>query len=110
MYIYECSNCKIVIYPHHGDCCVFCSYGTVPCPSIQIERIKKNGKKFVYIGLAMFVLSVISFAFSGAFFEGVGLSLTCFGIILIISGILSKVSIRKYPILRKFFVSGKFKK
>ncbi|WP_327036906.1 GDCCVxC domain-containing (seleno)protein [Methylomarinum vadi] len=21
--------------PKKGDCCVFCSYGTVPCPPIQ---------------------------------------------------------------------------
>jgi len=34
-YFYECENCKAVIKPKQGDCCVYCSYGTVPCPSVQ---------------------------------------------------------------------------
>lgn len=34
-YFYECTNCKTVLKPHQGDCCVFCSYGSVKCPSIQ---------------------------------------------------------------------------
>lgn len=34
-YFYECENCKAQMKPHLGDCCVFCSYGTVPCPPIQ---------------------------------------------------------------------------
>lgn len=34
---YECENCKILLKPKAGDCCVFCSYGTVPCPPIQAE-------------------------------------------------------------------------
>ena len=38
MYFRECSNCKKVITPIKGDCCVFCSYGSVPCPSIQLKR------------------------------------------------------------------------
>ena len=56
----------------------------------------------------MFVLAVICFVFSwDDFFVSF---LVGYGIMFIIFGILSKVSIRKYPILRKFFVSGKFKK
>jgi hypothetical protein len=35
---YECNNCGTVLRPKSGDCCVFCSYGSVPCPPIQIER------------------------------------------------------------------------
>ena len=35
LYYHECSHCKKLISPLAGDCCVFCSYGTVPCPSIQ---------------------------------------------------------------------------
>jgi hypothetical protein len=74
----------------------------------EIERIKKFGKWFVYTGLTMFVLAVICFVFSwDDFFVSF---LVGYGIMFIIFGILSKVSIRKYPILRKFFVSGKFKK
>jgi len=26
-----------VLKPLTGDCCVFCSYGTVPCPPIQLR-------------------------------------------------------------------------
>ncbi|MGS0973283.1 MAG: GDCCVxC domain-containing (seleno)protein [Candidatus Izemoplasmataceae bacterium] len=35
MYFYICKNCGEMITPKPGDCCVFCSYGSVPCPSIQ---------------------------------------------------------------------------
>lgn len=34
-FFYECNNCHQVLKPNHGDCCVFCSYGTVPCPPVQ---------------------------------------------------------------------------
>jgi len=34
-WFYECENCKVVLKPQNGDCCVYCSYGTVPCPPIQ---------------------------------------------------------------------------
>jgi len=34
-WFYECKNCKTLLKPKKGDCCVFCSYGTVPCPLIQ---------------------------------------------------------------------------
>lgn len=34
-FIYECENCHSLIEPLDGDCCVYCSYGTVPCPPIQ---------------------------------------------------------------------------
>ena len=32
---YECEACNTELMPLPGDCCVFCSYGTVPCPPIQ---------------------------------------------------------------------------
>lgn len=32
---YECEACHTVLMPLPGDCCVFCSYGSVPCPPIQ---------------------------------------------------------------------------
>lgn len=35
-FFYDCENCKRVIKPKQGDCCVYCSYGTVKCPSKQI--------------------------------------------------------------------------
>ncbi|WP_395049383.1 GDCCVxC domain-containing (seleno)protein [Flavobacterium sp.] len=34
-FFYECENCKKIISPKGGDCCVYCSYGTVKCHSIQ---------------------------------------------------------------------------
>ena len=36
-WFYECVNCRTVLRPKKGDCCVFCSYGTVPCPPIQLH-------------------------------------------------------------------------
>jgi len=37
-YFYECDNCKKVLKPTEGDCCVYCSYGTVACPPIQLDE------------------------------------------------------------------------
>lgn len=34
-YFYDCQGCGAVLRPLPGDCCVFCSYGDVPCPPIQ---------------------------------------------------------------------------
>lgn len=36
-YFYQCANCHLVIKPKPGDCCVYCSYGTVKCPPMQAE-------------------------------------------------------------------------
>ena len=30
---YTCTKCHKRITPKKGDCCVFCSYGTVKCPT-----------------------------------------------------------------------------
>ncbi len=35
---HECENCHTILHPKKGDCCVFCSYGTNPCPPIQKQR------------------------------------------------------------------------
>jgi len=37
-YFYECENCKTLLKPRTGDCCVFCSYGTVKCPPKQLSE------------------------------------------------------------------------
>ena len=37
-YFYDCANCKTVLKPKPGDCCVFCSYGDVVCPSKQANH------------------------------------------------------------------------
>lgn len=34
-WFHACSGCGKVLTPKPGDCCVFCSYGTVPRPPIQ---------------------------------------------------------------------------
>ena len=34
-YFYECTNCNTVLKPKKGDCCVFCSYGSIKCPPKQ---------------------------------------------------------------------------
>ncbi len=34
-WFWECPKCGVVLRPKEGDCCVFCSYGDVPCPPIQ---------------------------------------------------------------------------
>lgn len=35
VYFYECEVCKTLLKPKQGDCCVFCSFGSVKCPPIQ---------------------------------------------------------------------------
>ena len=34
-FFYDCKGCGERLKPNPGDCCVFCSYGSVPCPPIQ---------------------------------------------------------------------------
>ena len=34
-WFYDCKGCGKRLSPKSGDCCVFCSYGSVPCPPIQ---------------------------------------------------------------------------
>jgi len=36
-YFYDCKQCKVLLKPKKGDCCVFCSYGDHSCPPIQKE-------------------------------------------------------------------------
>jgi len=42
-FFYDCKGCGVVLRPLSGDCCVFCSYGSVPCPPVQQSR--ETGKK-----------------------------------------------------------------
>jgi len=34
-WFYQCKKCAVLLQPLKGDCCVFCSYGTVACPPMQ---------------------------------------------------------------------------
>jgi hypothetical protein len=38
IWFYDCPGCAATLRPKAGDCCVFCSYGSVPCPPIQEAR------------------------------------------------------------------------
>jgi hypothetical protein len=38
LFFYACTGCGATLRPKPGDCCVFCSYGSVSCPPIQAER------------------------------------------------------------------------
>ena len=35
LFFHECAGCHALLRPKPGDCCVFCSYGSVPCPPVQ---------------------------------------------------------------------------
>lgn len=37
-FFYECPKCKALIKPVTGDCCVYCSYGSVKCPPVQMDN------------------------------------------------------------------------
>lgn len=38
-FFYDCENCKTLLKPKRGDCCVYCSYGIVKCRRIKIGEI-----------------------------------------------------------------------
>jgi hypothetical protein len=35
IFFYDCAGCGTRLKPKRGHCCVFCSYGSIPCPPIQ---------------------------------------------------------------------------
>lgn len=37
LYLYHCARCGFEMRPKPGDCCVFCSYGSIPCPPVQAK-------------------------------------------------------------------------
>ena len=42
-FFYLCTGCGAKLQPKHGDCCVYCSYGSVPCPPMQAQRAPGTG-------------------------------------------------------------------
>jgi len=40
-FFYQCDGCNELLKPLKNDCCVFCSYGSIPCPPIQDGGEKK---------------------------------------------------------------------
>jgi len=39
----SCRACGEAMVPEPGDCCVFCSHGSVPCPGTQREFLATIG-------------------------------------------------------------------
>ncbi|MGZ5179218.1 MAG: GDCCVxC domain-containing (seleno)protein [Ramlibacter sp.] len=37
LFFHECTGCGEILRPRSGDCCVFCSYGSMKCPPKQTE-------------------------------------------------------------------------
>ena len=37
-FFYECTGCGERLRPKSGDCCVFCSFGSVKCPPRQLDQ------------------------------------------------------------------------
>nr|WP_291155376.1 GDCCVxC domain-containing (seleno)protein [Gemmatimonas sp. UBA7669] len=35
VFFHPCAGCQTLLRPKAGDCCVFCSYGSVRCPPVQ---------------------------------------------------------------------------
>ena len=38
LFFYDCPACHVRLKPLEGHCCVFCSYGSVPCPPMQTDE------------------------------------------------------------------------
>lgn len=36
-WFWRCPDCQTLLKPEPGDCCVYCSYGSVPCPPVQAQ-------------------------------------------------------------------------
>ena len=37
-FFYDCKGCGSLLKPLQGDCCVYCSFGDVNCPPMQLGR------------------------------------------------------------------------
>lgn len=35
VFFHECASCHALLRPSEGDCCIFCSFGSVRCPPMQ---------------------------------------------------------------------------
>lgn len=44
LYFFTCPACHTLLRPLPGQCCVFCAYGSVPCPPIQRSRQSVGGE------------------------------------------------------------------
>jgi len=37
IFFHECAGCHAQLRPNPGDCCVFCSFGSIKCPPMQAK-------------------------------------------------------------------------
>ena len=37
LFFHQCAHCLSLLRPNAGDCCVFCSFGSLRCPPRQTE-------------------------------------------------------------------------
>lgn len=44
LFFWPCPACHTTLRPKPGDCCVFCSWGTVPCPPIQSAHADQSAQ------------------------------------------------------------------
>ncbi|MGI8899135.1 MAG: GDCCVxC domain-containing (seleno)protein [Pyrinomonadaceae bacterium] len=44
LFLYDCKGCGAVLKPRAGDCCVFCSYGSLRCPPEQLAELSPSGE------------------------------------------------------------------
>ncbi len=69
LHFYECAQCKTLLAPKAGDCCVFCSYGSSPCPPVR-ERAVRRGRWLIWATVAYNslegLLSVVAAALAGS--------------------------------------------
>ena len=42
-FFYVCTGCGVRLKPKSGDCCVFCSFGSISCPPTQEKRSGETG-------------------------------------------------------------------
>jgi hypothetical protein len=42
VFFYDCKGCGTRLKPLEGDCCVFCSYGSIPCPPVQSQTLLRT--------------------------------------------------------------------
>jgi hypothetical protein len=43
LFFYECKACETKLKPLPGDCCVFCSYGSIRCPPARGTNVAADG-------------------------------------------------------------------
>jgi divalent metal cation (Fe/Co/Zn/Cd) transporter len=42
LHFYQCTQCKALLTPEAGDCCVFCSFGSSPCPPAREGAVRRG--------------------------------------------------------------------